>query len=140
MSNEGGKRRMVKKRRIEEMSSLEEPFVAVEKTHGSDDLRQSLEEIKSYEGVIGYILRNTTSATVDLKDPSKIIDYAILSSTAFDTAEELAALFHLGKVENSLIRGKDSKMLSLTIDENRISIFLDNSADCERILKKISPP
>lgn len=122
------------------MSTLEEPFVAVEKPHGSDNLRQTLEEIKTCEGVVGYILRNTASATVDLKDPSKIIDYAILSSTAIDTAEELSELFHLGDVENSVIKGKESQMLSLTIDENRISIFLDSNADCERILKKITLP
>jgi len=133
-----GKNKMVKKRRIEEMSTLEEPFAAVEKAHSSDNLRRSLEEIKSYEGVIGYILRNTTSATVDLKDPSKIIDYAILSSSAIEAAEEFSELLQLGNVQNSVVEGKDSRMLSLTIDENRISIFLDRSADCRRILKELA--
>ena len=34
-----------------------------------EKLRENLEEIKTYEGVIGYIMRNSTSAAIDLKDP-----------------------------------------------------------------------
>jgi len=102
-----------------------------------NNLRASLEEIKTYDGVIGYILRNSTSVAVDLKDPTKIIDYAILSSSAHDVSEELSELFNLGDIENTVIEGKDIKMLSLMINENKISVFTEKNADCEKVLRKL---
>ena len=102
-----------------------------------NNLRASLEEIKTYDGVIGYILRNSTSVAVDLKDPTKIIDYAILSSSALDASEELSELFNLGDIKNTVIEGKDIKMLSLTINENKISIFMEKNADSEKVLRKL---
>jgi predicted regulator of Ras-like GTPase activity (Roadblock/LC7/MglB family) len=105
-----------------------------------EDLRSNLEEIKTYDGVIGYILRNSTSAAIDLKDPTKIIDYAILSSSAIDVAEELTELFNLGEFNSIVVEGKDVKMLSLTDGENKISVFLERSADLEKVLIKLHSP
>ncbi|MDH5755011.1 MAG: hypothetical protein OEY95_07425, partial [Candidatus Bathyarchaeota archaeon] len=93
--------------------------------------------IKDYNGVIGYILRNSTSAAIDLKDPTKIIDYAILSSSALDASEELSELFHLGEVKNIVVEGKNVKVLSLTIGENRISVFMEKNADSKKVLRKL---
>lgn len=100
-------------------------------------LRTSLEEIKTSEDVIGYILRNSTSATIDLKDPGKIIDYALLSSSAFDASEVLSEEFQLGDVKNVIVEGKDAKMLSLTVEKNKTSVFMHKRADHKKILKKI---
>jgi len=125
-----------KKRDLQEVAAVTEPVAAEEVTSVSD-LRTSLEEIKTYNGVIGYILRNSTSAAIDLKDPTKIIDYAILSSSAIDAGEELSRLFDLGKIRNIVVEGKDVKVLSLTAGEDKISIFLEKNADCERILRKL---
>ncbi|MEM3769745.1 MAG: hypothetical protein QXG76_00985 [Candidatus Bathyarchaeia archaeon] len=127
-----------KKKSLEENATAEtlaQP-IAIE-TATTEDLKTRLEEIKGYEGVIGYILRNATSAAIDLKDPTKLIEYAILSSSALDAAEELSELFSLGDFENILLEGKDVKILSLTIGENRISIFLEKNADVEKPLKKL---
>jgi len=100
-------------------------------------LRVSLDEIKAFEGVKGYIMRNTTSAAIDLNDPSKIIDYAILSSSAFDATQELAPIFELGDAKEILVEGKNAKMLSVVTDGNKISIFMKKNVDCEKILKKL---
>jgi predicted regulator of Ras-like GTPase activity (Roadblock/LC7/MglB family) len=127
-----------KKRSAQEVAAVTEPM-AVEAT-SAGNLRGSLEEIKTCEGVIGYILRNSTSAAIDLKDPTKIIDYAILSSSALDASEELSELFNLGKVNEIIIEGKDIKVLSFTVDENKISVFMEKNADYEKILKKLHPP
>ena len=86
---------------------------------------------------LGYILQNTTSASIDLKDPARIIDYAILSSTTFDSTEELLKLFNLEEAKDIIIKGKNLKMVSLTIEKNRISIFLENGSDTEKVLKKV---
>jgi predicted regulator of Ras-like GTPase activity (Roadblock/LC7/MglB family) len=127
---------MVKKKRdFEEIAEMTEPVATEEATPG--DLRASLEEVKTYDGVIGYILRNTTSAAIDLKDPTKIIDYAIISSSAFYAGEELSKFFDLGDVKDMLVEGKNVKVLSLIVGENRISVFMEKDADCDKILKKL---
>ena len=125
-----------KKTLQETVSEVAEP-VAVEETTPASNLRANLDEIKTYEGVIGYILRNTTSAAIDLKDPTKIIDYAILSSTALDALKDLTELFDLGDAKSIIVEGKDVKMLSVVVDENRTTVFMEKKADCERILRTL---
>jgi len=128
---------MVKKKRdFQEVAAAAEP-VSVEETISVNNLRANLDEIKTYDGVVGYILRNSTSAAIELKDPTKIIDYAIISSSALDAGEELSKLFDLGAVKDIVVEGKGVKVLSLIIGENRISIFLEKDADCEKILRKL---
>ena len=129
---------MVRKKKSfqEEVTAVAEP-IATEEMTPVRDFRANLEEIKTWNGVIGYILRNTTSAAIDLKDPTKIIDYAILSSSALDAAEELSTFFDLGKVNHIVVEGKDIKVLSLILGENKISVFLEKDADCEKVLRKL---
>jgi len=109
------------------------------KAEGTDaeKIRANLEKIKSNQEVVGYIFRNTTSAAIDLKDPSKIIDYAIVSSSALDAAEKLSELFNIGTANHIIIQGKDVKMLSLSMGENKLSVFLEKNADHQKILKKL---
>ncbi|MEM3673353.1 MAG: hypothetical protein QW468_03915 [Candidatus Bathyarchaeia archaeon] len=131
---------MTKKKKafLEEAETMPKP-AAVE-TASVDTLRSNLEEIKTYEGIIGYILRNSTSASIDLKDPTKIIDYAILSSSALNASEELSELFSLGELKNVIVEGKDAKMFSLTDGANKVSIFLEKDADLEKVLTKLRQP
>jgi predicted regulator of Ras-like GTPase activity (Roadblock/LC7/MglB family) len=127
---------MVKKKNAQETATAAEP-IAVEEATPENRLREKLEEINSYDGVIGYILRNSTSASIDLKDPTKIIDYAMLSSSAFEVGHDLSKNFELGDVDNIVVEGEDAKMLCLTLNENKISIFLMKNAATEKVLKKM---
>lgn len=129
---------MTNKKRKDELQTTEtaEPTV-IENATFESTLRANLEEIRNYDGIVGYILKNTNSASIDLKDPAKIIDYAILSSTTFDSTEELSKLFNLEGIKDIIINGKNLKMISLTIEKNRISIFLENSSDADRVLQRI---
>jgi predicted regulator of Ras-like GTPase activity (Roadblock/LC7/MglB family) len=128
---------MVKqKKNLEETASELEP-IAVEKAICEDNVRPILEDIKKSDGVIGYILRNTTSATIDLNDPTKVIDYATLSSSTSEASEQLSELFDLGKIRNITVEGKDAKTLHLSIDENDISIFMEKNVDAKKILEKM---
>jgi len=124
-----------KKKSAQKTTSVTEPLVIEESA--VDDMRKALEEIKEYDGVIGYIVRNSTSATIELGDPTKIIDYAILSSSALETSEALSDSFSLGSVKSIIVEGKDVKMLSLEVKENRISVFTEKKADCKKIMKKL---
>jgi len=131
---------MVKKKKTyQETATAAEP-IAIEETTSMSNLRANLEEIKAFDGVIGYILRNSTSAAIDLKDPTKIIDYAILSSTALDAAEELSEFFDLGEMKNITVEGKEVKVLSLTVGENKISVFVEKNTDCGKISRKLYSP
>jgi len=102
------------------------------------DLRTVLDRIKAREGVIGYILRASTSAAVDIKDPSKIIDYAVLSASALESAESLSEAFELGKLCSIVVEGKELKILLLTIGEHRISVFMEKNVDHNSIYREIT--
>jgi predicted regulator of Ras-like GTPase activity (Roadblock/LC7/MglB family) len=43
----------------------------------------------------------------------------------------------LGEVKEILVEGKNVKVLSLAVGENKVSIFLEKDADCEKILRKL---
>jgi len=101
-------------------------------------VRAVLDEMKTNDGIVGYILRNTRSATIDLNEPAKIIDYAILSSSAKEAGQELSQTFDLGEIENLLVDGKNVKLLFLTVGENDISVFMEKSVDHARISKTLS--
>jgi predicted regulator of Ras-like GTPase activity (Roadblock/LC7/MglB family) len=103
------------------------------------DLNDKLAKIRKNKGVIGYIIRNASSATIDLKESEKIVEYAIFSSQVLDSSQEIANLFEKGDVENVLIEGKENKVLCINIDENKISIFMEKDADDTAIQKQISP-
>jgi len=128
---------MVKqKKNLQETTSEVEP-ITIERATNENNIRPTLEEIKQSDGVIGFILRNTTSATIDLKDPTKVIDYAILSSSAFEASEQLSELFNLGKIKNIIVEGNKAKTLHKSVDENNISIFMEKNVDAKKILEKM---
>ena len=131
---------MVKQKKNPEETAGELEPIAVEKATCEDNVRPMLEEVKRSEGVIGYILRNTTSATIDLNDPTKLIDYATLSSSTFEASEQLSELFDLGEIKNIKVEGKDTNTLHLSIDENDISIFMEKNVDAKKILEKMHTP
>lgn len=128
------------KENLEEMEKTPKIYKDRKKERvGPDErIKQKVESVKSKEGVIGYILRNSTSASIDLKDPVKIIDYAVLSSSAFEASEELSETFKLGEVKYSLIKGNTVKLLSFINGENKISVFMENNLDHKRIYKDLS--
>jgi predicted regulator of Ras-like GTPase activity (Roadblock/LC7/MglB family) len=103
------------------------------------DLSNKLAEIRKDKDVIGYILRSTTQATIDLKDPEKLVEYAIFSSQVLDSSREISDLYELGDVKSVLIEGKENKALCMDIDGNKISIFMEKTADHADMIKKVSP-
>jgi predicted regulator of Ras-like GTPase activity (Roadblock/LC7/MglB family) len=136
---------MVKKKRsLQENSTTvivddEELSPAPEEDEAYTDLSKKLAEIRKDKDVIGYILRSTTSATIDLKDPEKIVEYAIFSSQVLDSSREIANLYELDDVKSVLVEGKENKALCMDINGNKISIFMEKTADHDDILKKIAP-
>jgi predicted regulator of Ras-like GTPase activity (Roadblock/LC7/MglB family) len=136
---------MVKKKQSQQETSTtvivdddDEIAATSEEDQAFTDLSNKLAKIRKNKGVIGYILRSTTSATIDLKEPEKIVEYAIFSSQVLDSSREISDLFELGDIESIVVEGKESKALCMTVDENKISIFMEKDADHADILKRVS--
>jgi predicted regulator of Ras-like GTPase activity (Roadblock/LC7/MglB family) len=134
---------MVKNRNIKETTTTvmvdgSPVTIALDEDHDFTGLRSSLIEINKVEGVKGYILRNTTSAVIDLQDPAKLMDYALLSSRATDACQEISELFKL-EVTKTVIEGADLKVLSMIIGKNRLSVFMEKNVDHIDIFRRISP-
>jgi predicted regulator of Ras-like GTPase activity (Roadblock/LC7/MglB family) len=103
-----------------------------------ENVQEKLQNIKGREGIIGYILRGPNSASIDLKDPTKIIDYAVLSATAFEAGQDMSAMFEIGEVESIITEGEDTKILSRVVNEHRLSIFMEKDVDHNRLCKDLS--
>ena len=130
-------RKRGRKKKSETLETEEPITESQDKKEETEELKAKLEVIKDKPDVIGYILRNSRSATIDAKDPTKIIDYALLSSSTIDIAEELSNIFNLGECNKIIVEGKNAKLLSISIGENSISIFMDKKADTEKIRKEL---
>lgn len=103
-----------------------------------EELQEKLQDIKDQEGIIGYILRGSKSASIDLKDPTKIIDYAILSSAVFDVSQNMTEALQMGKVDTILVESEETKLLSININDQRLSIFMEKSVNHDKIYKNLT--
>jgi len=128
---------MVKKKvNVQETASESRP-IAIEMTAEKTDLRSRLAEIKKHSGVLGYILKDTSNAVVDLNEPTRISDYAVFSSATSETASELSDIFGLGEVNRMIVEGKHMKMLLLDIGESKVSVFMEKNADTDRVYERV---
>ncbi|MCW3995228.1 MAG: hypothetical protein NWE98_03650 [Candidatus Bathyarchaeota archaeon] len=102
-----------------------------------DSLSSSLAEIRNLTGVVGYILRNQTTAILDIEEQDKVVEYAVLSSQVHEASVQMAKEFSLGEAESILVEGKTLKLLCMCLGENRISVFMDKDATHAWIIKRI---
>jgi predicted regulator of Ras-like GTPase activity (Roadblock/LC7/MglB family) len=100
-------------------------------------LSASLAEIRKLKGVTGYILRSDTSALIDVADSDKIFQFAILTSEIHESSIEMAKQFNLGEPESVLLEGENIKVLCLRMDDNKIDVFMEKSANHVWIIKRI---
>ena len=102
-----------------------------------EELQKKLQDIKNQEGIIGYILRCSKSASIDLKDHTKIIDYAILSSAVFDVSQNMTEALQMGEADTILVEGEVTKLLSINNNNHRFSIFMGKSVDHNKLYKNL---
>jgi predicted regulator of Ras-like GTPase activity (Roadblock/LC7/MglB family) len=103
-----------------------------------EEVQETLKDLKNREGIIGYILRAPNSASIDLKDPTKIVDYAILSATSLEAGQDIANTFEIDKVDAIILEGGDMKVLSIAIGDNRLSIFMDKNVDHGKLCEDLN--
>jgi predicted regulator of Ras-like GTPase activity (Roadblock/LC7/MglB family) len=82
-------------------------------------------------------VRGPTSASVDVKDPSKIIDYAALSAEAMESSDSLSESFDLGKMCSIVLEGKSAKILLFRKGEQELTVFMEKSVDHNAIYKEL---
>ncbi|UCH32225.1 MAG: hypothetical protein JSV05_02215 [Candidatus Bathyarchaeota archaeon] len=102
-----------------------------------DRIKQNIDKVKAKDGIIGYILRNVKSASIDLKESGKIIDYAVLSSSALEASQKLSDTFDLGDIKHILVQGNTVKLLSFSKEETKISVFMEQKVDHIRVYKDL---
>jgi predicted regulator of Ras-like GTPase activity (Roadblock/LC7/MglB family) len=102
-----------------------------------EELEEKLREIKKQEGIIGYILRSKKSASIDLKDPTKMIDYALLSSSVFDTSQNVTEDLQIGEADTMIIESEKTKILSMSIDNHRLSIFMKKDVNDDKLYNRL---
>ena len=102
-----------------------------------ENMHEKLQKIKDQEGIIGYILRSSKSASIDLKDPTKIIDYAILSSTVFDLSDNITKTLHMNQGNTMIVESEKTKLVSMNTDKYQLSIFMKSSVDHKKICKSL---
>ena len=98
---------------------------------------EKLQKIKGQKGIIGYILRDSKSASIDLKDPIRIIDYAVLSSTVFDVSRNMSETLQMGEVNNIVVESKETKLLSMNVNTHCLCIFMKKDVDHDKLYKNL---
>ena len=107
------------------------------KSEETEVLLEKLQDIKEQKGIIGYILRDTKSASIDLKDPTRIIEYAILSSTASDVGQKMLETLQIGEVDNIIVECEDKKLLSKNYNDQQVTIFMEKNVDHNKVFKNL---
>jgi predicted regulator of Ras-like GTPase activity (Roadblock/LC7/MglB family) len=102
-----------------------------------EGMLEKLQGIKEQSGVIGYILKDAKTASVDLKDPTKIIDYANLSTTAFETANNLSDKLALGEITEIIMESEETKLVSRSTEDYQLSVFMETSVNHNTICKSL---
>ncbi|MCW4044138.1 MAG: hypothetical protein NWE94_01305 [Candidatus Bathyarchaeota archaeon] len=102
-----------------------------------DRLSRKLAEINKHPQVTGYIMRNATSAIINLKNNQHLTETALLAAQTAESATEIARLFNMGAIDSVVITGKDAKTLCTVIGENNISVTMEKNADHDNILQQI---
>ncbi len=100
----------------------------------SPELKRCLKEVNQMEGVLGYILKNDSTATINLKDSQKTVEYALLTSQAFDAIKEFSNLFSLGKLESATIECATLKVVLVKIGEYTLNVFMGKTVEPQKVL------
>jgi predicted regulator of Ras-like GTPase activity (Roadblock/LC7/MglB family) len=111
----------------------------IDNTENEDEekLQEKLQEIKQQDGIIGYILKNKKSASIDVNDPTKIIDYALLSSAVFDVSQNMTEALQMGETETIVLESEDTKLLAMNIKDQHLSLFMEKNVNHEKLYKNL---
>ncbi|UCC58132.1 MAG: hypothetical protein JSW14_07215 [Candidatus Bathyarchaeum sp.] len=102
-----------------------------------ETVQKKLQSINDQKGILGYILRGSQSASIDLKDPTKIIDYAMFSATAIDVGRNMTETLQMGEVNTIVVESEETKLLSMNINNHHLSLFMEKSVNHDKLYKNL---
>ena len=115
--------------------NTEEEAVIVEESN--QKLHTQLQEIRKMEGVLGYIVKDDSTATVDLAEPERKVEFALLSSQTLESAVEMQEIFSVGDIGDVVASCGDLKVLCFTVDDCIVSVFMDKTVDHNEVAAAI---
>jgi len=74
---------------------------------------------------------------LDLPEGGEISEYAFLSHQLSESSFEIAKQLEINEVESVLVEGEKLKVIFMKVGENKISVFMDKSANHLSIIKRI---
>ena len=111
--------------------SAKEPKINIE------ILQEKLQGIRNQEGILGYILRDQKSAAIDLKDPTKMMDYAMISAAARDVGYDMTEILQMGEIDSIVVESEETKLLSININNHHLSLFMKKNVDHNNLCKSL---
>jgi predicted regulator of Ras-like GTPase activity (Roadblock/LC7/MglB family) len=102
-----------------------------------ENLRGTLAEIRKNNEILGFILKNSAQAVVDINNAEELADLALLASQLFDSSEKLIDLFHAGTMKTVVLEGAKIKMICLCVGENQLGLIMEKGSNPRGVLKRI---
>ena len=101
------------------------------------NLHSILKEIREKNEILGFILKGSAYAAIDLDSNEDLGKFAILVSQLANFSKQVLNLHEEDFVRSVVLEGKELKVLCLNIRGNEIGIMMKKSNDDKEILNKI---
>lgn len=108
-----------------------------QKTKDYANLHSILKEIREKNEILGFILKGSAYAAIDLDHNEDLAKFAILVSQLANFSKQVLNLHEEAFVRSVVLEGKELKVLCLNIRGNEIGIMMKKSNDDKEILNKI---
>ena len=108
-----------------------------QKTKDYEKLHSILKEIREKNEILGFILKGSAYAAIDLDSNEDLAKFAILVSQLANFSKQVLNLHEENSVRSVVLEGKELKVLCLNIRGNEIGITMKKSKDDREILNKI---
>jgi len=80
-----------------------------------------------------YILLDLETSAIDIKYPTKIIEYASLSSTPFEISADISKTMQMGEVNDLVVESENTKVLCMNIKNHRLSVFMEKNVKHDKV-------
>ena len=108
-----------------------------QKTKDYENLHSTLKEIREKNEILGFILKGSAYAVIDLDSNEDLAKFAILVSQLANFSKQVLNLHEETLARSVVLEGKGLKVLCLNIRGNEIGILMKKSNDDREILNKI---
>jgi hypothetical protein len=109
-----------------------------EETRVFKKLQPILVEIRKNPNLIGFTMKNSTQAIVDVNKPEELAQLSLLASQLFESSRKLLTACNQRSMKRAVLEGSKMRILCLSIDGNQLSIFMEKTLDCDRIVEQLA--